>query len=78
MATATEIDCFGQIGETAGDIWRLLDGNGPMSTAKLVKELNAPRDVVMQALGWLAREDKIQIEEESRSRVVSLRTPERN
>lgn len=73
MATATEIDCLAQIGEMAGDIWRLLDGNGPMSTAKLVKELNAPRDVVMQALGWLAREDKIQIEEESRSRVVSLR-----
>jgi len=73
MATATEIDCLGQIGEMAGDIWRLLDGNGPMSTAKLVKELNAPRDVVMQALGWLAREDKIQIDEESRSRLVSLR-----
>jgi hypothetical protein len=27
----------------------------------------------MQALGWLAREDKIAIEEEARARVVSLR-----
>lgn len=72
-ATATTICCLGQIGETAGDIWRLLDGNGPMSTAKLVKELDVPRDVVMQALGWLAREDKIAIEEDARSRVVSLR-----
>ena len=29
-------------------------------------------DVVMQALGWLAREDKIDIED-GRSRTVSLR-----
>ena len=29
--------------------------------------------VVMQAIGWLAREDKIAIDEESRSKVVSLR-----
>jgi hypothetical protein len=27
----------------------------------------------MQAIGWLAREDKIDIAEEGRSRVVSLR-----
>jgi len=27
----------------------------------------------MQALGWLAREDKIQIDEAGRSRVVSLK-----
>lgn len=75
METATTTCCLGQIGETAGDIWRLLDGNGPMSTARLVKELDVPRDIVMQALGWLAREDKINIDEESRSRIVSLRTP---
>jgi hypothetical protein len=28
---------------------------------------------VMQALGWLAREDKICIEDEGRARMVSLR-----
>jgi hypothetical protein len=41
--------------------------------AKLVKGVGEPRDTVMQALGWLAREDKISIAEEGRSRVVSLR-----
>jgi hypothetical protein len=35
--------------------------------------VDEPRDVVMQAVGWLAREDKIDIEENSRSRVVSLK-----
>jgi hypothetical protein len=54
-------------------IWRLLQDNGPQTIAKLAKEVDAPRDVVMQALGWLAREDKITIDEEARSRLVSLR-----
>jgi hypothetical protein len=61
-----------QIGETAGAIWRVLSNQGPLSTAKLIKAVEAPRDLVMQALGWLAREDKIQIDD-SRNRVVSLR-----
>jgi hypothetical protein len=74
MAVDTEISSFvAQIGETAGLVWRLLEANGPMSVSKLVKELDAPRDLTMQAIGWLAREDKISIDEESRSRVVSLR-----
>jgi Winged helix-turn-helix domain (DUF2582) len=72
MASATEVCCVAQIGETAGDIWRALAEKGPLTTARLVKEIDAPRDVVMQALGWLAREHKIDIED-GRSRTVSLR-----
>jgi hypothetical protein len=41
--------------------------------AKVVKAAAQPRDIVMLALGWLAREDKIQIEDDGRKRVVSLR-----
>ena len=74
MATATfETEAVLQIGQTAGDVWRLLDGEGPTSITKIVKQIDAPRDVVMQAIGWLAREDKINIDEETRSKVVSLR-----
>jgi hypothetical protein len=74
MATAVANSCIGEIGEVAGLIWRTLDLKGPLTTAKLVKELDdTPRDVVMQALGWLAREDKLEIEEEGRSRLVSLK-----
>jgi hypothetical protein len=61
------------IGETAGVVWKVLTEEGPMSMAKLVKAADEPRDTVMQALGWLAREDKILIEEEGRSRIVMLR-----
>ncbi len=62
-----------QIGDAAGLVWRLLHENGPMSVARLVQAAGQPRDVVMQALGWLAREDKITIEEQRRTRIVSLR-----
>jgi len=61
-----------QIGETAGKVWHCLDESGGMSTTKLVKSIDAPRDSVMQAVGWLAREDKITIDETSRGRVISL------
>ncbi len=61
-----------QIGETAGQVWNLLNREGPLSLAKVVKGAGLQRDVVMQALGWLAREGKINIEEEGRKRMVSL------
>ena len=61
------------IGKTAGIAWSVLSKDGPMSVAKLVHAVGGPRDIVMQALGWLAREDKILIEAEGRSRIVSLR-----
>jgi hypothetical protein len=62
-----------EIGEAAGLVWAALAESGPLSTAKLVKIIDKPRDTIMQAIGWLAREDKIVIVEEGRSRVVSLR-----
>ena len=73
MATAARISCIKHIGDTAGRVWKILCENGPLSMAKLVKAVGEPRDTVMQALGWLARENKISIDEEGRSRIVSLR-----
>jgi hypothetical protein len=58
---------------TAGEIWHFLSNNGPQSITKLINALDAPRDTILQALGWLAREDKIIIDDDSRSRVVSLK-----
>ena len=73
MSTVTADCCIHQIGETAGQIWHALDEEGPLSLAKLAKQIGAPRDVTMQAVGWLAHEEKIDIEETRRGRVVSLR-----
>jgi hypothetical protein len=73
MVTASPTTYTVEIGETAGLIWKLLEKSGPISLTKLVKQSGKPRDLVMQALGWLAREEKIDIREERRSRIVSLR-----
>jgi hypothetical protein len=73
MATAQNTS-LEQIGDTAGVLWHHLNENGPRSLTQLAKEIDAPRDVIMQAIGWLAREDKLLIEEEGRGKkVVSLR-----
>jgi hypothetical protein len=50
-----------------------LEEHGRMSLAKLTKSVDLPRDVVMQAVGWLAREDKVELEESSRGRTIELR-----
>jgi hypothetical protein len=73
MATAVDVSHVDHIGEVAGVVWTKLAENGSMSMAKLVKSVGEPRDTVMQAIGWLAREDKVWIDEEGRSRVISLR-----
>ena len=61
------------MGKTAGEVWTLLQKEGPLSLAKVVKGVNLQRDLVMQSLGWLAREGKITIREEGRVRRVSLK-----
>jgi predicted transcriptional regulator len=76
MATATMngvMSCLGQIGDTAGTVWHALNEEGPLSLAKLFERVGGNRDVVMQAVGWLAREGKIDIVETKRGRIVSLR-----
>lgn len=63
-----------QIGDAAGLVWHCLNQQGPRSLTQLSKDVDAPRDVIMQAIGWLAREDKIAIDEDARGRkTVSLR-----
>ena len=71
---ATEIcETTPQIGELAGTVWHYLDEQGPTGLTKLVKEIDAPRDLIMQALGWLAREDKLSFDMAGRTKSVRLR-----
>ena len=72
MITNTNNLSVTQIGEAAGEVWHKLDQDGETSYAKLVKDLDLPRDVVMQAVGWLAREEKVEIHESNRGRKISL------
>lgn len=47
------------VGEIAGVIWQYLSSNGSVTLSKLARDIEAPRDLVMQGVGWLARENKI-------------------
>lgn len=69
-----QTSCVDQIGITSGVVWRILSEDGGMSLPKLTKAVGEPRDLVMQAVGWLAREDKLDVEETSRGRIVTLRS----
>ena len=73
MTTTSSASCVASIGEMAGVVWCALSENGSLTMARLVKAVGEPRDEVMLAIGWLAREDKIDIVDNGRSRVVSLR-----
>ena len=65
--------CLQEIGETAGEVWKALHKHGSMSVAKLVERIGGNRDVVMQAVGWLAREGKLEISETKRAKTLTLK-----
>ena len=45
------------IGLCAGEIWRYLDAHqGKGSLGTMVSEIDAPRETILMAVGWLARE----------------------
>ena len=50
------------IGETAGSIWQGLETKGPLSLSALKKQVKAPPDLVLMAVGWLAREEKLALD----------------
>jgi hypothetical protein len=58
--------------ETAGKTWRFLGQNGETNVSQLPRLLRENQSVVLQALGWLAREDKINYTTRSRRTFVSL------
>ena len=58
--------------EAAGKTWRFLGQNGQTNVSQLAKALKEKDEVVLQALGWLAREDKIDYTVKNRRTFVSL------
>lgn len=61
------------IGLCAGEIWRYLDthhGSGKLND--LIKSVDAPRDTIFMALGWLAREGHIIIKNSDPDWVIEL------
>ena len=55
-----------QVGETAGEVWRLLKSEGPQTMAQLKKKLKRTNELLNFAVGWLARENQVDIIEEKK------------
>ena len=62
-----------QVGETAGRVWSVLQEKGPLSLNALKKQVKAPGDVVLMSIGWLAREDKLVLEQKGRVQMIGLK-----
>jgi len=62
-----------QVGEVAGKIWHLLSEEGPQSFPQLRKKLNGSGEILSFALGWLAREDKVDITQDKKILTVALK-----
>jgi hypothetical protein len=61
------------VGETAGKIYQALSSGGPQTVTQLKKKLNGSGELVNFALGWLAREDKIDIVKEKKNFHIQLK-----
>lgn len=61
------------IGEAAGKIWHYLDENGESSVSKVTTETGLGKNEVQRAIGWLLKEDKLNIETVGRAETLSLK-----
>ena len=61
------------IGEVAGEIWRLLEGEGPLSTSAILNKIERPEATVLMGIGWLAREDKLVFTQTKRGMQLALK-----
>ncbi len=58
--------------EAAGRTWSYLKQNGETNLTVLPRRLKERSEIVNQALGWLAREDKLQYAQKAGKTFVSL------
>jgi len=61
------------IGEAAGKVWQYLDTNGEASVTKVTSETGLGKNEVQRAIGWLLKEDKLNIEAVGRTETLSLK-----
>ncbi len=63
-----------KVGTLAGNVWTALNENGTMSSKDLKKAAKIKTDKELYlALGWLLREDKVDVVEEEKSLNIALK-----
>ena len=61
------------IGDAAGKIWHYLVQNGSSSVTKITTETEISKNDMQRAIGWLLKEDKLNIEVKGRIETLSLK-----
>jgi hypothetical protein len=61
------------IGETAGRVWEFLKEHGEANLNQIKKNVKEDPNLVLQAIGWLAREGKLQIGKRGRFVTYALK-----
>lgn len=62
-----------KVGDAAGKIFQFLEKNGEVSVLKLKTGLKLSNSLVCMGIGWLAREDKLNIKDAKKDVKVSLK-----
>lgn len=61
-----------EVGEVAGQVWHCLTRTGRTSVASVEKQVGAPAAITHMAVGWLAREGKVGLQQNGRNVQVWL------
>jgi hypothetical protein len=62
-----------QIGETAGAVWLYLTEKGEVPLTTIKKDLSMSADLLLAAVGWLAREEKLWFAVSGKTVKISLK-----
>lgn len=65
-------DIAAKIGENAGKVWSALNSKSWVTIAQVIRETKLTRREIDTAMGWLAREGKLNFERDNRNRVVKI------
>ena len=66
-----------QIGATAGAIWQVLQKKDKLALSQVPRAFKEKESLAFQAVGWLARENKIEFQVEGKTTYVTLAPTER-
>ena len=61
------------IGTAAGQVWEYLSNNEEVTMAAMKKDLELKGDEATMAIGWLAREDKVELSKKGASVKIRLK-----
>jgi hypothetical protein len=61
------------IGETAGAVWEYLKDHGKSTLRAVQNGVESPAGTVPMAVGWLAREGKVELAQEKRTMYIWLK-----